>query len=160
MDEKMDHGPIIAQRKTSVSRKETYQSLENRLSKKAADFLIETLPQYLQDKIKPKPQDETKATYTKILTRMDGKIDWSKPAEEIEKIVRAFYPWPGAWTEFNKRRLKIIKVEVVPTETETAVKTGRGFLSLETVQPEGKKQMSGQDFFRGHPKDGFNLKTD
>jgi len=140
MDEKIDHGPIIAQKKIILSGKENYQTLEKKLSQLTANFLIEILPQYLQNKIKPQEQKHGQATYTKILSRDDGKIDWNKSAPEIERMVRAFYPWPGVWTEFNGQRVKILKVKIVDQK-----------LILELIQPAGKKPMTGEEFFRGHP---------
>ncbi len=150
MNEKMDAGPIIAQQESKIELNDTYQSLENKLAEQSADLLIEILPRYLKGKIKPRLQDENKISYTKILTRDDGKIDWDKSAQEIERKIRAFYPWPGAWTEFNNKRIKIIKAKAIEQKSPTAIKTGRGYLSLELVQPAGKKPMTGQEFFRGH----------
>jgi len=139
MDEKLDHGPIISQVKIKINNYDNYQTLEKKLSQEAATLLIKTLPQYFQDQIKPKPQEEKKASYTKILTRQDGKINWQQTAQEIEKKIRAFYPWPGTWTELNGKRIKILKAKI----------TNQGFLKLELVQPAGKKPMTGQEFFRG-----------
>jgi methionyl-tRNA formyltransferase len=152
MDEKIDHGPIISQKRIALILQENSQTLEKKLAQTTADFLIETLPQYLQGKIKPQVQDESKATYTKILTRQDGQIDWQKSAQEIARKVRAFYPWPGAWTEFNGQRVKILKAKAVDKQQKETISTGKGFLSLEIVQPAGKKPMTGQEFFRGHKK--------
>jgi methionyl-tRNA formyltransferase len=152
MDEKIDHGPIISQKRIALILQENSQTLEKKLAQTTADFLIETLPQYLQGKIKPHVQDESKATYTKILTRQDGQIDWQKSAQEIARKVRAFYPWPGAWTEFNGQRVKILKAKAVDKQQKETISTGKGFLSLEIVQPAGKKPMTGQEFFRGHKK--------
>ena len=139
MDEKMDHGPIISQIEIKINDQFNYQTLEKKLSQEAADLLIKTLPQYFQNKIKPKPQKEEKASYTKILTRQDGKINWQQTAQEIERKIRAFYPWPGTWTELNGKRIKILKAKI----------TNQGFLKLEIVQPAGKKPMTGQEFFKG-----------
>lgn len=141
MDEKMDHGPIISQIKIKINDQFNYQSLEKKLSQEAAILLIKTLPQYVQNQIKPKSQEEEKASYTKILTREDGKINWQQTNHEIERKIRAFYPWPGAWTEFNGKRIKILKAKI----------TNQGFLELELVQPAGKKPMTGQEYFKGNP---------
>ncbi|MFH1460938.1 MAG: methionyl-tRNA formyltransferase, partial [Patescibacteria group bacterium] len=141
MDEKIDHGPIIGQKEILIAPDETYQTLERKLAQLAADYLLEILPQYLENKTELQPQDDSRATQTKILTRDDGKIDLNQDPFEIERKTRAFYPWPGVWTESNGLRVKIIKVKV---------KDGR--LYLELVQPQGKKQMTGQEFFRGHKK--------
>lgn len=152
MDEKIDHGPIIAQKKMKISSDDSYQTLEKKLAQLAANFLIEILPQYFQNKIKPQPQDESQASYTKILTRQDGQIDWQQSAQTIARKIRAFYPWPGTWTNFNGLRVKILKAKDVDKKQEATLPTGKGFLLLELVQPAGKKSMTGQEFFRGHPK--------
>ncbi len=139
MDEKMDHGPIITQQETNINPNDTYESLENKLSDQITDLLIKTLPRYFKNKIQLKIQDESKATYTKILTRDNGKIDLQKDVQEIERKVRAFSPWPGTWTEINNQRVKILKVKIK-----------NNLLSLELIQPAGKKPMTGEEFFRGH----------
>ena len=141
IDEKMDHGPIIAQQETDIKPDDTYESLESRLSEEVTKLLIEILPRYFKNKIKPKIQDEDNATYTKILTRDDGRIDLKENVQKIERKVRAFYPWPGTWTEINNQRIKILKVKIKD-----------GFLFLELIQPAGKKPMTGEEFFRGHKK--------
>jgi len=112
IDEKMDHGPIIAQQETDIKPDDTYESLESRLSEEITKLLIEILPRYFKNKIKPKIQDEDNATYTKILTRDDGRIDLKENVQKIERKVRAFYPWPGTWTEINSQRIKILKVKI------------------------------------------------
>ena len=152
MDEKIDHGPIIAQKELSINPRETSRSLEEKLSHSAANLLIEILPQYLEGKIKPEAQDESKASYTKIINREDGKINWQESAQTIDRKIRAFYPWPGAWTYFGQQRVKIIKAKAVDQAQPAALSTGKGFLFLEIVQPAGKKTMTGQEFFRGRQK--------
>ncbi len=150
MDDKIDHGPIVTQQELRIKKEDNYQTLEKRLAKLAADLLLNTLPDYLNKKIKPIRQQEEKATYTKIITRPDGRIDWSQEAIQISRQIRAFYPWPGAWTEFNNLRIKILKAKAVSRKQPYALPTAKGYLLLETVQPAGKKPMSGADFFRGY----------
>ncbi|MEA2113192.1 MAG: methionyl-tRNA formyltransferase [Patescibacteria group bacterium] len=163
MDEKMDTGPIIAQKKVAIKNGENRQDLETRLSLKSANFLLEILPQYIQGKIKPKKQDNSKASYTKIFSRQDGLIDWKKSAKEIERMIRAFEPWPGVWTYVEQlggspqlrgdssqfRKIKILKAKAALKPSKMAIKTSKGYLLLKTVQPEGKKPMPAQEFFRG-----------
>jgi|TARA_Y100000031_G_scaffold147908_2_gene183495 methionyl-tRNA formyltransferase len=150
MDQKMDHGPIVAQEQITITPDDDYSTLEKKLAHQAAELLIKTLPLYFQGKIKPQAQDESKASYTKTLTRQDGQIDWSQKAQVIERKIRAFYPWPGAWTEFNNQRVKVLKAKVIKEKQPASLATGQNYLLLELVQPAGKKPMSGQDFFRGH----------
>lgn len=150
MDARLDHGPIVAQKKIIIAPKENGQTLEKKLAQEAAILLIEILPKYLQGKIQPKPQEDAQATFTKTLKREDGQIDWKQSAREIEQKVRAFYPWPGTWTHIDGQRVKIIRAKAVDKEENATLPTGQGFLLLEKVQPAGKQQMTGQDFFRGH----------
>jgi len=138
--EKLDAGPILAQKEIEISQKETFASLHNKLAEFGAELLIEAIPKLLAGKLPPLPQDETKATYTKILKKDDGKIDWQKPAKEIERKVRALNPWPGTYTIYNGKRLKILKAE-----------SSGERLTIQEVQLEGKNPMSFEDFLRGHP---------
>lgn len=169
MDEKIDHGPILAQTKTAIGPNETAEQLGQRLALMGSDLLISFIPEWTKGEknIIPQeaigttytkilelkdeeidwtkgekllsPQEETKATYTKILTRKDGEIDWKKPAQEIERQIRAFYPWPGTYTFHKGKRIKILKA-----------KLKKGKLIIEEVQPEGKRPMSFKDFLLGH----------
>lgn len=163
IDDKVDHGPILAQKKVEILPNDTYSSLYKRLSELYPDFLIETLKKYLSGEIKPAPQDEALSTFTKLLSREDGKIDWSKTAPEIERMVRAYDPWPGTYTEWNGKRIKILKISVsskdyleknlgdlFAAEKILTAKCGQGSLILKQVQPEGKRPMSGEEFIRGY----------
>ena len=118
MDEKMDHGPILAQRKLEIVKDETASTLHDKLAELGENLLIETISKWLRGLLKPWPQDETKAIYTKILTREDGRIIWKKTAKELEREIRAFSGWPGSFTFWEKRggkmvRMKILKVRVL-----------------------------------------------
>ena len=192
MDEKMDHGPILAKRELEIPNskpqvpnpdksrildhnrdkskiknpKITYKQLHDKLAEMAADLLIETIPGWIKDKIKPEVQDESKAIYTKILKKEDGKIDWKKSAEEIERQIRAFSDWPGTHTKIPNLKSKILKIleaevlsagddkrigEVFLAENEKlVVRAGQNCLILQKLQLEGKKPVSGKDFLRGH----------
>jgi methionyl-tRNA formyltransferase len=151
----------------------TFDELFSRLAELSGELLLKTLPKWLNGEIKPMPQDELQTTYTKILTREDGKIDWLKSAEKIERQIRAFKKWPGTWCEWdengNKMRLKILKSKVLSPATgraknktpglvflteqkELAVNCNPGSLILEELQLEGKNKISGKEFLRGHPK--------
>lgn len=164
VDQKMDHGPIIKSEKTKVDNK-NYLELHNELAHTGASLLLKIIPDYINGKIKAKEQNDDKATFTKILNRDDGKIDWSKKAIEIERQVRAYYPWPGTWcyTEDNKK-VKIIKVtikdekkknknygEIIKTvDGEMEILCSQGSLIVETIQLEGKNEINGSDFIRGN----------
>ncbi len=147
VDEGMDHGPILAQQKFSIAdyesrsgKKITFEELHDELARLGAQLLVETLPKYLEGKISPTPQDDARATGTKLIKKEDGYIDWSRPPAEIERMVRAYNPWPGAYTKLkNGKILKIKKAEIV-----------RGELKLWIVQPEGKKEMPADAYLRGN----------
>ena len=139
MDEQIDHGPIIAQKKTAVGSNETYFQLHDRLAELGASLLIDTIPDWIGGKIRLAPQDENKATYTKILTKEDGEINWEKSPQEIDRQIRALNPWPGVYTVQQKKRIKILRARIE-----------NGKLLIEQIQPEGKKPMTFEDFKRGH----------
>jgi len=148
MDEKMDHGEIVANSEFQITNsKITSEELLKELANLGAKLLVETIPKWVNDKIKLKVQDESRVTYTKILKKEDGKINWQKPAEKIERQIRALNPWPGTYTIYKGKRLKILKAEILNNQ-----------LVIKEAQLEGKKPMSFEDFLRGHP-DFINNKT-
>lgn len=160
MDANMDHGPILAQAAEPIREDDTATVLTPRLADLGADLLLATLPGYLDGSIKPVEQDHEKATFVKLLSREDGKLDPRKPAAELERLVRAMDPWPGTYLEYGDKRLKVLKAALGP---ETNREVGALFfdgalryacangssLTLLTVQPEGKKPMEGAAFARG-----------
>ena len=101
IDKKMDHGPILAYSKWLIANSDTYESLSKKLAKFGAELLVKTMSDYISGKIKPIEQEHEKATYTKIIKKEDGKIDWIKSAIEIERMTRGYYPWPSTWTTWN-----------------------------------------------------------
>jgi len=160
MDEGMDTGPILAQARLPIALEDNQGSLTEKLAYLGADLLLETLPRWLKGEIVPQPQEDDKATYTKILKKEDGLIDWSMSSVEIWRRVRAYNPWPGAYTEFEGRTLKILRAHpiggergepglVVATKEGAAVVTGEGLLALEEVQLAGKRAMGITEFLRG-----------
>lgn len=162
MDEGMDTGPILTQSSMPVSSDDTAGALMEKLSYLAADLLIETLPAWLAGEIMPQPQDHEQATYHKLVRKQDGLVDWSLPAVEIWRRVRAYHPWPGAYTYWQGRLLKILRAqplddwagpgspgEVIRTDQGIVVVTGQGALLLEEIQMAGKRPMSVEDFVRG-----------
>ena len=110
MDAGLDTGPIIAQTKLNIAANETGASLHDKLARLSAKTLLQYLPGYLAGKIKPKPQADALVTYAPKLTRQSGRINWRKSAEAIERLVRAYHPWPGTWTKWDGKILKIIEV--------------------------------------------------
>ena len=117
LDEQMDHGAVISNLKFSISNNDTYRSLSEKLAQAGAELLVKILPDYLAGKIKPISQNDSQATFTKILKREDGEIDWHKSAAAIERAVRAYFPWPGCYGDVRSKnkelRIKLIEVEIV-----------------------------------------------
>ena len=164
MDEGMDTGDILLQSEIPIHEDETTETLQDRLALSGTQLLSETLEKMKNGEIHPKPQDHSKATYAPMLKKEDGRIDWTKGAEEIDRQVRAFHPWPGAYTEWQGQILKIYKGDVregkVAGKAGTVlwvgtdlieIETGKGSYLLKEVQLEGKRRMSTRDFLSGHP---------
>jgi methionyl-tRNA formyltransferase len=152
MDAKIDHGPIISQFKEEVFPSDTTETLRARLFERSAVVLVELLQPYLRGKITPKIQDESEATYTKIMTRENGYIDLNKKsAEEAEKFIRAMQSWPVAWTRIRLsptdpaiQKIKIHKAHI-----------DEGKLVLDEVQLEGKDKVSWKQFKEGYKEAAF-----
>jgi len=160
MDEGLDTGDILLQRKIDILRAEIGGSLPARLAKLAPNALLDSLRLLAEGNAPRIPQDNILATYASKLKREDGRIDWSEPAEAIERKVRAFNPWPGAFIKLGGRNLKIFSAsivdlrgkpgEILRSEKELVIAAGKDALSLGEVQLEGKRQMSAAEFLRGH----------
>lgn len=159
MDVGLDTGPMLAKRSIRLSADDIAGSVTETLSHLGADLLIETLPDYLSGKIIPQPQPEEGATYAPMLKKEEGKLDFMRDVNELERQVRAFNPWPGTFMYFDGALLKIHKAHV---EMENAIAGQRliyrdqpavgargGLLILDEVQPAGKKSMSGKAFLTG-----------
>jgi methionyl-tRNA formyltransferase len=159
MDVGLDTGPMLAQAAVHLTRDDTAGSVTETLSHLGADLLIQTVPDYLSGKIQPVPQSEESATYAPMLKKEEGRLDFTRPAEELERRVRAFNPWPGAFMDPDGPLLKIHRAHVEAGEAEDgqkliyrdqpAVGAGGGLLILDEVQPAGKKPMSGKSFLAG-----------
>ena len=172
MDELMDHGPAIATSNFQLpaSSKQTYKELHDKLAQLGAELLLATLPKYLRGEIIPVPQNDSRATYSKILKKDDGRITWSRPAVDIKRMIRAFNPWPSTWTLWPSGekiyRIRIEEGEAVEEEPAHGsygftwqssthpllVKTGRGSIAVKKLTLEGKKSLHPEDFLRGLPK--------
>ncbi len=160
MDIKMDTGPIIASSEPlAIEDTDTTESLSQKLARIGADLLIDALPYYLEGEITPTPQDDSQATYVKLIQKEDGQIDWNKDEELIAREVRAFYPWPSAHTFWNDKMLKILEAEVVPeidNPKGTIAKIDNrlfiGKLHINRLQLAGKPAVSGQEFLQGYPQ--------
>lgn len=163
IDEGLDTGDMILQKKVAIHDDTTAESLFDTLSRVGAEALMDVLNNLEEYLSKAVPQDESQATYAEKLTKEMGHIDWKKPARTLSALMRGMYPNPGTYTFFRGKRLKIHKVslgegtskEMPGTIISTAggvisVATGEGILNLLSVQPENKKQMTASDFINGH----------
>ncbi|MFH1522562.1 MAG: methionyl-tRNA formyltransferase [Patescibacteria group bacterium] len=163
MDEKIDTGHILKQGQISIDDEETAQTLHNKLAELGANILPETIINYVSKKITPKPQDNSRANYVCQLKKQDGKINWEKPAKEIERMVRALNPWPGTFTKLAGKIIKILNVEnkilkininkigqLFIYKDMLAVQCGKDALIINKLQIEGKKIISGNDFMQGY----------
>ena len=170
IDAGVDTGAMLLKRAVPVSATETTASLTPRLADLGASLLLEALPFWIRGDLQPQPQDHTQATHTHMLKKEDGRIDWSLSAEELARAVRAYTPWPNAYTTWRGKLLKILTAS--PTTDQSAgqpgtvalinqaqggkthkvlsIATGQGNLLVERVQLEGKRAMSTDEFVRGN----------
>ena len=160
LERAMDSGPILAQASVPIEPLARTGSLTEQLFELGSDLLAGVLPLYAAGELQPQPQDHERATITRMLAREDGRVDWTLPAAAIERAVRAYDPWPGAWTIANGQSVKILRASV---EAQTGpeppgtvldtpglvVATGEGALQLHEVQPAGRRPMPGVDWKRG-----------
>jgi methionyl-tRNA formyltransferase len=156
----LDTGPMLAHRAEAIRPSDTTQTLTERLAHAGAELLIETLPAYLSNQITPQPQDNAHATYAPQLKKEDGHLDFTRPAAELERQVRAVTPWPGAFALWHDQPIKILEAQVdetvqgdagliLQTARGLTVACGVGGLALARLQPPGKKPMPATDFARG-----------
>jgi len=163
MDEGLDTGPVLARAQIPVSPQDTTGSLTAKLSWLGAQLLGEVLLGWSRGELVPQPQNGAEATYCGPITKEEGEIDWRLPAVDIWRRVRAFNPWPGCYTRWRGKSLKIIEaglleegstakageVVAVGSKAGFGVGTGDGVLAVSKVQLEGKKAMSAAEFWRG-----------
>ena len=161
MDVGLDTGPMLAKKSIRIGLNDTAGSVSQALSTLGADLLIETLPEYLAGNLKSVPQPEDGSTYAPMLKKNDGLLDFTQPAVELERRVRAMNPWPGAWFEWNGNPLKVLRASTVSgekglvsgsrftVEGRPAVQSSAGALVLDEIQPAGKKAMPGKSFLAG-----------
>ena len=171
IDELMDHGPVIAQERFSLLEKKwTSPALHDTLADLGAQMLIKAIPEWMNGKVTPTPQDDLKATYCKLIKKDHGRIAWSRPADEIERMIRAYTPWPSAWTLWPGRdtiyRIRIDEADIVDDESPVGspgyvwqtpshpllVKTGGSTLAVTKLTIEGKNTLAAHEFLRGNPQ--------
>ena len=160
MDEGLDTGDILLQRTVDIQPNDTGGSLHDRLAQIAPEALLESLRLLAAGNASRIPQDNADATYAPKLKREHGLIDWSESAGAIERKIRAYNPWPGAFMKIDSQNLKIFSASVVDftgkpgeilrNDKDLIITTGERALSLAEVQLEGKRRMSAAEFLRGH----------
>ena len=160
MDEGLDTGDILVQRSVEILPNDTGGSLHDRLAQIAPEALLESLRLVAAGNAPRIAQDNARATYAPKLKREHGQIDWSESAETIERKIRAYNPWPGAFMKVDRQNLKVFSAsvvdlngqpgEVLRSDKDLIVATGKGALSLGEVQLEGKRRMTAAEFLRGH----------
>ena len=164
LDAGTDTGPILARAQVPVSDQDTTGSLSEKLERIGGQLILDVLPRWVKGNLEARTQDGTRASYCRKIAKQDGEIDWGLPAVDIWRRVRAYNPWPGAYTGLKGRQLRIL--EAVPLSGEGSVRageivdspgggapfgvaTGKGILGVRCVQMEGKKALSAAEFMRG-----------
>ena len=172
MDEGLDTGAILTWTAMPIASDDTTGTLTEKLSYLGAEALLRALPRWFARKLVPQPQDETRATLTRPLTKDDGIIDWRLPAEVLARQIRAYHPWPGTATTWHGKTLKVLRAAALEAESEgvpqadeigkvslqtldggkaLVVRCGQGALRLEMIQLEGKRALTADEFARGQP---------
>jgi len=163
---KMDAGPVITQKALDILADDNILTLEARLAKSAADLLPGIIEDIRNNKFELTPQDESKATFAPKLKKTSGLIDWGKPALDIYNLIRGSLVWPGAFTYFKSKLLKIYKAEISHARSNIAgarpgeiigiskqgilVSSSCGSVLIQELQVEGKRRMSAEEFIAGH----------
>lgn len=165
-DEGMDTGPILSQRAVAVEPRETAATLHDKLAQLGAELLLETLPPWLSGDLTPQPQPTSGVTTAPLVHKEDGLINWQQTARHIDRHVRAYTPWPGAYTFWSGNRIIVTEAwplpdiavdaqpmwgTVIQHDQCPAVVTGDGLVRLDGLQIAGKRATSGSDFVRGRP---------
>ncbi|MBT3230306.1 methionyl-tRNA formyltransferase [Candidatus Uhrbacteria bacterium] len=164
VDDKMDHGPILSQQKMKIGNDETSTSLRAKAAKTGAPLLIDTIKKYVADKVKPQEQDHEQATFCKMLTKADGKINWNQPADAIYAQFRALIEWPGVFTIWKRNETKTtIKIHDLQISDKSLapglaqIEENRLFIGTKTkvievleLQPQNSSKMSATAFIQGH----------
>ena len=171
MDAGMDTGPILLTAETDVEESDTLGTLHDRLARMGAHLLLQTLEELEKGTLTPLPQDPSLATYAPKIQKEEGRINWARPARQLFNLVRAFDPWPGAFTVWAGRNLKLFQPRPVEEEAKEApgtvvqasaaglrIATSHGYLLIRELQLENRPRMAVSEFLRGYPlKPGVQL---
>lgn len=167
MDEGLDTGDMLEKTQLTLDKKETGGSLHDKLSEAGARLCVHTLAAMEEGTLKPQKQGESTTEYARMPDKKMGAIDWMRPAEEIERLIRGLNPWPSAYTDWNGKVMKIWEAEVLEekedgtepvlpgtivavTKKAFSVQTGKGILRIDALQIPGKKRMEADAFLRGY----------
>jgi len=151
MDEEIDHGPIIYQETIELSSIDNFDILSKKMFQRSAEILPKIVEDFISGNIDPIAQDHTKATYSEKLTRESGYFDITTPpdSEKLDRMIRAYYPWPGVWTRWNGKIIKFLPSSSHPELDSGSIKY--------VVQMEGKRAVSKKNFLNGYPN--FHIKS-
>lgn len=159
MDEGLDTGDMLVVEKTPILPATTASDLHDRLSEMGAGLIAKTLPDIASGVIQPQPQPETGVTYAAKIDKREGRIDWTKPAIDIDRQIRAFTPWPGVWFEYNNDRVKVFSAEIVDRASDQpggtvvddvlTIACGEGAIRITELQRPGKKRAPAEEVLRG-----------
>ncbi|MFW6174333.1 MAG: methionyl-tRNA formyltransferase [Chloroflexota bacterium] len=168
LDEGMDTGPILAQSEPIlITEEDTAGELTERLFRMGGDLLLETLSRWESGELAPQPQDDAQATVTRLIEKSDGELDFSRPAVELARAVRAFDPWPGTFTHWDGKLLKVLEARageapedavrrrpgtVTGLGDRVLIAAGEGALSVTRLQLEGRKPVGAREFLSGFPR--------
>jgi methionyl-tRNA formyltransferase len=158
IEQALDSGPILAMERVPVTADSTAQSLHDDLAELAARMVGPLIDELASGSARPKPQPEQGVTYAAKIDKAEGRLDWTRPADLLERQLRALNPWPGCWTEFRGQRLGVLAAEAVSggglpgevLDAQLRVACGTGALRLTRLQRAGGKPMAAADFLRGH----------
>ena len=165
MDVGLDTGDMLLKGATPIDARDTTATLHDRLAAMGGGLLVEVTDQLAEGRATPEPQDDALANYAKKLTKEEGRIDWSRPAAELDRQVRAFDPFPVAYTPWNDGNLRVWAAEpidgggepgrvIAASKAGIDVATGKGALRITHLQPPGKKAMAAADFLNAHDLTG------
>ncbi|MFA5871177.1 MAG: methionyl-tRNA formyltransferase [Parcubacteria group bacterium] len=169
MDSGLDTGDIIAQKEIKIGKDETSETLTKKLSALGGELLVNSIGSWLEGGIKAIPQDSGQASYSKIIKRQDGEINWEEPALEIYQKYKAYFPWPGLHTLLDVKgelkRIKLVDIyplkspgaggkagKIIKVEEKIAVQTSEGLLAIRKAQIEGKREMAAEEIAKGYPE--------
>lgn len=163
MDEGLDTGDMLLKVEVPITNEDTGETLHDKMAEAGSKLAVETLAQMEKGLLKPEKQGETTTPYAKMLKKEMGNIDWTKPADEIERLVRGMNSWPSAYTKWENKVMKIWRATVDENDMQAApgtivnvtkddfsVQTGKGLLVVKELQIPGKKRMSADAFLRGY----------